>query len=74
MAASEVRSARAFLFKRGVKNISPVKFAAAAAENNLKFGELLYLLGLMADGPAAAESIQRDKMLDAEYLKISGAG
>lgn len=73
MAASAVRAARAYLFKRGVKHVSPVKFAAAAAENNLKFGELLYLLGLLYDGPAAAEKIQRDKFLDEEMRKLTGA-
>lgn len=66
-----VAAARAFLFKRNVKNIAPARFAAAARENKVEFGELLYLLGLLYDGPASS-TIQRENVLDAERLKLTG--
>ncbi len=69
--SAEIASARAFLFKRGVKNISPAKFAAAAKENKVNFGEMLYLIGLLYDGPRSS-SIQRQNVLDQERLKLSG--
>lgn len=74
MASQEVRAARAFLFRRGIKNIAPAKFAAAAKEMKTDFGELLYLLGLLYDGPGVASSIQREKAIDAEQLKLTEMG
>jgi hypothetical protein len=67
--SNDIRAARAFLFKRGVKHLSPVKFAAAAKELGKDFTELLYLLGLMYDGPASS-SKQIERFIDAEHLKL----
>lgn len=74
MADGTARAARAFLFKRGIKNIPPGKFAAASKEMQVPFGELLYLLGLLYDGPSVSSSEQRSRFLDAEQLKITEKG
>jgi len=73
MADASARAARAFLFKRGITRVSPARFAAAAREMKVDFTQLLFLLGLLHDGPAAAEHTVRERTLDAEQLKLMEA-
>jgi len=48
----EIRAARAFLNKKGIrtKQVSPRKFANAAKENNMGFSELLKFISRLYDG------------------------
>lgn len=69
MADQTASAARAWLFKRGIRHISPARLAAAANETGKDFGELIFLIGLLHDGPSTAEAVIRDRTLGAESLK-----
>jgi hypothetical protein len=67
MKASNVRKARQFLRKHakaGTRDISPQKFAAAAAEQNASFSELLGFIGRMF-AAGQGESFQRQENIRA---------
>lgn len=66
-AASQVRKARQFLRKRakaGTRDISPHKFAAAAAEQNASFSDLLRFISRLYAG-GQGEQFQRQEQINA---------
>ena len=68
--SAEIRAARAFLHKRRMSHVPAQKFAAASTELGVDFTELLYLLGLLYDGPRS-ETEQRQRLLEEEQRKLS---
>jgi len=66
----EIRAARAFLTKKGIRTISPRKFASSAKELDMGFNPLLRLIGRILDqGRGQAE--QRQEAIDKEVLKLT---
>ena len=66
----EVRAARAFLTKKGIRTLSPRKFADSAKELNTGFRDLLHLLGRILD-QGRGQKQQRDEAIDREILKLN---
>lgn len=67
----EIAAANAFLRKHGVTHVPAGKFNAASKELGVDFSQLLYLLGLLYDGPQS-RAAQRAAILDAEKAKLVG--
>lgn len=66
----EIRAARAFLTKKGIRSLSPRKFADSAKELNTGFKDLLRLLGRILD-QGRGQKEQRSAAIDREVLKLS---
>jgi len=68
---SEIAAANAFLRSRGIKHVPAGKFNAASKELGVDYQQLLYLLGLLYDGPQS-RAAQIEAVLDEERAKLVG--